>query len=44
MKRQLHELWKVQEGSKVLWKVQAEHGILTFKTKRAAIKWIESFR
>lgn len=44
MKRQLNEMWKVQEGSKVLWKVQAEKGILTFKTKKQAIRWVESFK
>ena len=40
MKRQVHELWKAQEGSKVVWKVQAPKGILTFRTKKAAQLWI----
>lgn len=44
MKRQLHEIWKIKEGSKTIWKVQAEKGILTFNTKKNAIKWIESFK
>lgn len=33
------EIWKTKEGSKVLWKYQAPKGILTFKTKKAAMKW-----
>ena len=41
MKRQIHEIWKVQEGSKTLWKVQAPKGILTFKTKKQATLWVE---
>ena len=44
MKRQLHEIWKEKEGSKTIWKVQAQHGILTFKTKKAATKWVESLK
>lgn len=39
MKRRLNEIWKVQEGSKILWKVQAPKGILTFKTKKEATRW-----
>ena len=44
MKRQLHEIWKEMEGSKVVWKVQAQKGILTFKTKKMATRWVESFK
>ena len=44
MKRKLHEIWKVKEGSKTFWKVQAEKGILTFEKKKNAIQWIESFK
>lgn len=44
MKRQVNEMWKTQEGSKVVWKVQAPKGILTFTRKRDAIKWVESFK
>lgn len=44
MKRQLHEIWKVKEGSKTLWKVQAPNGILTFEKKKYAIRWVESFK
>jgi len=44
MKRQVNEIWKAQEGSKVVWKVQAQKGILTFTRKRDAIKWVESFK
>ena len=40
MKKQLNEIWKVKEGSKTLWKVQAPKGILTFEKKRNAIKWV----
>lgn len=41
MKRKLNEIWKIKEGSKVLWKVQAQHGVLTFKRKKDALKWAE---
>ena len=37
--RKLNEVWKVKEGSKVVWKLQAPNGILTFKTKKQAIAW-----
>ena len=40
MKKQLNEMWKVKEGSKTLWKVQAPKGILTFVRKQDAIKWM----
>lgn len=41
MKRELYELWKVQEGSKIVWKVQCPKGRLTFKTKRDAELFVE---
>ena len=44
MKMKLHEIMKVKEGSKTLWKVQAPKGILTFNRKKDAIKWVESFK
>ena len=40
MTRPLHSIWKAQEGSKVVWKVQAPKGILTFKTKKQAVLWV----
>lgn len=40
MERRLHEIWKAQEGSKVVWKVQAPKGILTFRTKKMATTWV----
>lgn len=42
--KQINSMWKVKEGSKTLWKVKAPKGILTFKTKREAVKWIEATR
>lgn len=44
MKRKLHEIWKVKEGSKTIWKVQAEKGILSFYRKKDAIEWVNSFK
>lgn len=44
MKRQLNEVWKEMEGSKVVWKVQCPKGILTFRTKKLAYKWVESVK
>ena len=44
MKKQLHEIWKEQEGSKIFWVVQAPKGRLAFKRKKDAIKWVESFK
>ena len=40
MKHQLHDIWKEQEGSKIVWKLQVPKGILTFKTK----KKVEEFK
>ena len=37
--RKINEVWKGKEGSKVVWKLQAPNGILTFKTKKQAIAW-----
>lgn len=42
MKKQLNEIWKVKEGSKTLWKVQAQKGILTFERKRDAEAWVQA--
>lgn len=42
MKRELNEIWKVKEGSKTLWKVQAPKGILTFFRKRDAEAWVQA--
>ena len=42
--KQVNSMWKVQEGSKILWKVKEPKGILTFKTKREAVKWVEATR
>ena len=41
-KHNFNDLWKVQEGSKIFWQVQAEKGILSFKRKKDALKWQES--
>ena len=43
MKRNLGEIWKVKEGSKIIWKVQFDKGIMSFNTKKEAIKWSETF-
>ena len=40
-KRKIGDLWEVQEGTKKVWKVQFPHGILSFYTKKIAIKWSE---
>ena len=42
MKRKIHELWKEQEGSKIVWKVQCPKGKLTFKTKKDAINYVDN--
>ena len=42
MKRKINEMWKVKEGSKTFWKVQAPNGILTFEKKKNAIAWVEA--
>lgn len=43
MKRNLGEIWKEKEGSKTIWKVQFQKGIMSFKTKREAIKVSQAF-
>lgn len=35
--------WKVKEGSKILWQVQAPKGILTFNRRKDAVRCIEVF-
>ena len=40
MKRYLHEIWKNEINE---WKVQAPKGILTFKTKKEAKKYVNDF-
>ena len=44
MKKQLHEIWKEKEGSKVFWMVQAPKGKIAFKRKKDAQKWVNSFK
>lgn len=43
MKRKFNEVWKSKEGSRDVWKVQGLYGIITFKTKKQAIQWSETF-
>lgn len=43
MKHGLNDIWSEMEGSRKVWKVQAPHGILTFKTKKMAEAWVNSF-
>lgn len=40
MKRKVGEIWK--EGN--TWRVQFEKGIMSFKTKKVAMKWVEVLR
>lgn len=40
--KKVHEIWKVKEGSKNVWKVQCPKGILSFKTKRQAEAWVNA--
>lgn len=44
MKKQLNEIWKVKEGSKTIWKVQAQKGVLSFIRKRDAVNWVNSLK
>lgn len=41
MKKEVNEMWKEQEGNKVIWKVQCPKGVLSFKRKKDAISWVE---
>lgn len=40
MKRELYEIWKELEGSKVIWKVQCPKGRLTFQRKKDAERFV----
>ena len=40
--KKINEIWKAQEGSKTLWKVQAPKGVLTFTRKKDAVAWIKA--
>lgn len=42
MKRNVNDIWKIKEGSKIIWKVQCPKGILNFNRKKDAVKWIEA--
>lgn len=42
MKHKFNEVWKTKEGSKIVWKVQATYGILTFARKQDALAWVKS--
>lgn len=44
MKRNLGEIWKVKEGSKTIWKVQFPKGIISYTTKKEALKWSEQLQ
>ena len=44
MEKKIHDIWKDKKGNKVVWKVQAPKGIITFIRKKDAIKWVESFK
>ena len=43
MKRILGEVWKEKEGSKAIWKVQFNNGIMNFNTKRDAVRASQTF-
>lgn len=43
MKREKGEIWKVKEGSKTIWKVQFDKGVMSFYTKKEAEKWAKVF-
>jgi hypothetical protein len=40
--KKLHEIWRVKEGSKTLWKLQAPKGVITFNRKKDIIKWLNA--
>ena len=40
MKRKVGDIWK--EGN--FWRVQFEKGIMSFRTKKVAMKWVKSLR
>ena len=44
MKKELYEIWKVQEGSKTLWLVQCPKGRLTFQRKKDAEHFAEGMK
>lgn len=43
MKREKGEIWKVKEGSKTIWKVQFDKGVMSFYTKKEAEKLAKVF-
>ncbi len=43
-KRELYEVWKELNGSKVWWKVQFPKGIMTFRTRKTAMTVADSFK
>ena len=43
MKHKFNEIWKEKDGSKIVWKLQAEKGILTFSTRKRAVEFQKVF-
>ena len=41
MRRNLGEMWKEREGSRTIYKVQFPKGIMSYATKREALKWVK---
>ena len=41
VERKLGEMWKVQEGSKIWWYVKFPKGVMSFTTKKMAMRWVE---
>ena len=44
MKHTIGELWKEKEGTKTFYRVQFPHGIMSFKTKKVAMLWVEQLQ
>lgn len=43
MNKKVGKIWKVKNGSKTIWKVQFDKGILSFATKKQAQKVSQAF-
>ena len=43
MDKKIGEIWKEKNGTRTIWKVQFDKGILTFGTKKQAQKISQAF-
>lgn len=44
MKRNIGDIWKEKEGTRIIWKVQFPFGRMSYFTKKEAMRWVEQLK